>query len=94
MRKAMAISLATATVELGAAGAGAAIHGALGALWAVAGGQCAVVLACWITFAVHFRRGAPEATVAPTPATAIAAPTAAPAPEALPQLSANIAPPA
>lgn len=55
MQKAMSLSVATAIIQVTAAGAGAAVDGAKGALWAVAGGMGLVTLACWITFAAHFR---------------------------------------
>lgn len=79
MNKALAIGMTTTVISLIAAGAGAALGGARGALWMVAAGQAVVMVVWWVTFAVHLRRtGAPDAAP-PAPA---AAPTGALAPGA------------
>jgi O-antigen/teichoic acid export membrane protein len=57
MNKVMAIGVTTTVVSLIAAGAGAALGGAKGALWLVDAGLGVVMVVWWATLAAHLRRG-------------------------------------
>lgn len=82
MNKAMAIGITTTVISLIAAGVGAALGGAKGALWLVAAGQAVVMLVWWATFAAHLRHTEIHAGPSSAPAVAAPAPGAA-APSAL-----------
>lgn len=69
MNKVVAIGIATTIVSLTAAGVGAALGGAKGALWLVDAGQGVVMVLWWATLAAHLRRNeAPGAAPVALPA--------------------------
>jgi O-antigen/teichoic acid export membrane protein len=79
MSKTLAIGMTTTAISVIAAGAGAALGGAKGALWLVDAGLAIVLGIWWATFAAHLRHVRP-AGAAPVPA--VAAPAAGLAPGA------------
>lgn len=58
MNKVIAVGITTTVLSLIAAGVGAALGGAKGALWLVAAGQGLLLFVWWATLAAHLRRNA------------------------------------